>query len=271
MILNPSTRRIGSVLSIATLLAVFPANVHMAINAEDFKARPGRGPRCGRDSPSRRCSSPGPRRPASGTKSADQGRRARRPGGAGDLRPARAATSAAGRPRRPSTTTDRDRRSRDDRDRRRRRRRPGSPRRRPTGIADILAAIEAGGELPYDQDGTTFQNREGLLPAREQGYYTRVHVRDARLRRPRRPAAGDRRGRRDLVHARPLRLVHPDRPGGVLPVSADARTLDRPAGRRRLRQRPLRRRTRPTARPSRRPGIRVAEIDGAATSAASRT
>lgn len=37
MVLNPSTRRFGSAFSIATLLAVFPANVHMAINPEDFK------------------------------------------------------------------------------------------------------------------------------------------------------------------------------------------------------------------------------------------
>lgn len=35
-VLNPSTRRIGSAWSIATLLAVFPANVNMALNAEDF-------------------------------------------------------------------------------------------------------------------------------------------------------------------------------------------------------------------------------------------
>jgi len=44
------------------------------------------------------------------------------------------------------------------------------------GIAGTLAAIEAGGELPYDQDGTTFQNREGLLPDRESGYYREYTV-----------------------------------------------------------------------------------------------
>ena len=37
-VMHPATRRIGSVWSIATLLAVFPANVHMALNAEDFEA-----------------------------------------------------------------------------------------------------------------------------------------------------------------------------------------------------------------------------------------
>jgi uncharacterized membrane protein len=39
--LHPATRRAGSLFSIATLLAVFPANVHMAINAEDFQDVPG--------------------------------------------------------------------------------------------------------------------------------------------------------------------------------------------------------------------------------------
>lgn len=45
-----------------------------------------------------------------------------------------------------------------------------------TGIADTLASIERGGELPYDQDGSTFQNREGLLPDREEGYYREYTV-----------------------------------------------------------------------------------------------
>ena len=39
--LHPATRRAGSLWSIATLLAVFPANVHMALNAEDFDDVPG--------------------------------------------------------------------------------------------------------------------------------------------------------------------------------------------------------------------------------------
>jgi len=43
-------------------------------------------------------------------------------------------------------------------------------------ISDTLAAIEAGGELPYDQDGSTFQNREALLPDREGGYYREYTV-----------------------------------------------------------------------------------------------
>lgn len=39
--MHPATRRAGSVFSIATLLAVFPANVHMAINSDDFNDVPG--------------------------------------------------------------------------------------------------------------------------------------------------------------------------------------------------------------------------------------
>lgn len=39
-VLYPPTRRFGSAFSIATLLAVYPANVHMAINAESFSDVP---------------------------------------------------------------------------------------------------------------------------------------------------------------------------------------------------------------------------------------
>lgn len=43
------------------------------------------------------------------------------------------------------------------------------------GISGTLAAIESG-DLPFDRDGTTFQNREGLLPDRELGYYREYTV-----------------------------------------------------------------------------------------------
>jgi uncharacterized membrane protein len=39
--IHPRTRRFGSSLSIATLLAVFPANVHMALHPERFRKVPG--------------------------------------------------------------------------------------------------------------------------------------------------------------------------------------------------------------------------------------
>jgi uncharacterized membrane protein len=36
-IMHPATRKAGSAWSIATLLAVFPANLHMALEAEQFE------------------------------------------------------------------------------------------------------------------------------------------------------------------------------------------------------------------------------------------
>jgi uncharacterized membrane protein len=41
-VLHPRTRRAGSVFSIATLLAVFPANVHMALHPERYRVPGGR-------------------------------------------------------------------------------------------------------------------------------------------------------------------------------------------------------------------------------------
>ncbi|MFF8828936.1 ribonuclease domain-containing protein [Streptomyces sp. NPDC015131] len=41
----------------------------------------------------------------------------------------------------------------------------------PSQAHDTLGLIEAGGPYPYEQDGTVFQNREGILPDRNTGYY----------------------------------------------------------------------------------------------------
>ncbi|NEB68848.1 ribonuclease, partial [Streptomyces fulvissimus] len=41
----------------------------------------------------------------------------------------------------------------------------------PAQAHDTLDLIDAGGPFPYPQDGTVFQNREGLLPAQSTGYY----------------------------------------------------------------------------------------------------
>ena len=38
-------------------------------------------------------------------------------------------------------------------------------------IGRVLALVDAGGPFPHDQDGTTFSNREGLLPPQPEGYY----------------------------------------------------------------------------------------------------
>ncbi|MEU5362072.1 ribonuclease domain-containing protein [Streptomyces sp. NPDC005925] len=41
----------------------------------------------------------------------------------------------------------------------------------PSQAHDTLDLIEQGGPFPYDQDGTVFQNREGILPSQTSGYY----------------------------------------------------------------------------------------------------
>ena len=38
-------------------------------------------------------------------------------------------------------------------------------------IGRVLALVEAGGPFPHEQDGTTFSNREGLLPDKPEGHY----------------------------------------------------------------------------------------------------
>lgn len=46
----------------------------------------------------------------------------------------------------------------------------------PASAQDTLLLIDAGGPFPYDKDGSTFQNREGLLPAAQGGYYAEYTV-----------------------------------------------------------------------------------------------
>ncbi|MGW1780059.1 ribonuclease domain-containing protein [Streptomyces sp. NPDC002143] len=41
----------------------------------------------------------------------------------------------------------------------------------PSQAYDTLELIEAGGPFPYSQDGSVFQNREGVLPSQSTGYY----------------------------------------------------------------------------------------------------
>ena len=41
----------------------------------------------------------------------------------------------------------------------------------PPEASDTLDLIHSGGPFPYDQDGTVFQNREGILPSESTGYY----------------------------------------------------------------------------------------------------
>lgn len=41
----------------------------------------------------------------------------------------------------------------------------------PAEAHDTLDLIDKGGPYPYPQDGTVFDNREGILPDQSQGYY----------------------------------------------------------------------------------------------------
>ncbi|CAM3680006.1 ribonuclease [Streptomyces albus] len=41
----------------------------------------------------------------------------------------------------------------------------------PPEAHETLDLIEQGGPFPYPQDGTVFQNREGILPDQPDGYY----------------------------------------------------------------------------------------------------
>lgn len=60
----------------------------------------------------------------------------------------------------------------------------------PPEAAQVWALIQDGGPFPYEQDGTVFGNREGLLPERERGWYREYTV----------PTPGeDDRGARRLV------------------------------------------------------------------------
>jgi ribonuclease T1 len=41
----------------------------------------------------------------------------------------------------------------------------------PHQALETIALIAEGGPFPYERDGATFSNREGLLPAQPEGYY----------------------------------------------------------------------------------------------------
>lgn len=46
----------------------------------------------------------------------------------------------------------------------------------PPQAQQTIGLIQRGGPFPHRQDGTTFQNREGRLPARPRGYYREYTV-----------------------------------------------------------------------------------------------
>ena len=63
----------------------------------------------------------------------------------------------------------------------------------PVEARETLALVRSNGPFPYPQDGTTFGNREKLLPQRVRGYYREYTVRTlaARDRGARRIVAGN--------------------------------------------------------------------------------
>lgn len=62
----------------------------------------------------------------------------------------------------------------------------------PREARETLALIRSGGPFPYQRDGATFGNREGLLPKRSRGYYQEYTVKTpgSRDRGARRIVAG---------------------------------------------------------------------------------
>ena len=46
----------------------------------------------------------------------------------------------------------------------------------PVQAQETIALIDQGGPFPYSKDGSVFQNRERLLPSRNQGYYREYTV-----------------------------------------------------------------------------------------------
>lgn len=70
----------------------------------------------------------------------------------------------------------------------------------PPEAHDTLRLIERGGPFPHRQDGTVFQNREGLLPDRPRGYYREYTVRT--------PGARDRGARRIVTGGDPPEVFY---------------------------------------------------------------
>ena len=65
----------------------------------------------------------------------------------------------------------------------------------PAEAQATYALIRRGGPFPYSKDGTTFFNREGLLPARPRGHYKEYTVPT--------PGSRDRGARRIVVGGDP--------------------------------------------------------------------
>ncbi len=71
----------------------------------------------------------------------------------------------------------------------------------PPEAQQTIALIDRGGPFPYDRDGITFGNREGLLPAQSNGYYHEYTVVT--------PGSAD-RGTRRVIAGRDGQLYYTD-------------------------------------------------------------
>jgi guanyl-specific ribonuclease Sa len=84
----------------------------------------------------------------------------------------------------------------------------------PTEVADTVALVKAGGPYPYPEDGTVYQNREGVLPTCEAGYYHLYTVPT--------PGAPDRGNRRLITGGDGEYYFTPDKYGTFVQVDATA-------------------------------------------------
>ncbi len=66
----------------------------------------------------------------------------------------------------------------------------------PSQASDTLDLIHSGGPFPYRQDGTVFQNREGILPSQSASYYHEYTVKT--------PGSSDRGARRLIGGGTPV-------------------------------------------------------------------
>ncbi|WP_341771716.1 ribonuclease domain-containing protein [Actinophytocola oryzae] len=100
----------------------------------------------------------------------------------------------------------------------------------PAQAADTVELIERGGPFPYPQDGTVFQNREGILPACATGYYHEYTVKT--------PGSPDRGARRIVTGTAGEHFYTDDHYasfsivdlGGGQPACGDADVAQRPVG-----------------------------------------
>ena len=72
----------------------------------------------------------------------------------------------------------------------------------PVQARQTVALIDAGGPFPYDKDGATFNNFEGVLPSKPRGYYREYTVKT--------PGERDRGARRIVTGDRDRELFYTD-------------------------------------------------------------